>query len=74
MNSNWHDSLGACGACFDGTAGNEIVAGFGDTPAELNAARTATVVAPLTLAASVMTLYSMCEYVWQNRSVLGGAK
>ena len=28
----------------------------------------------LTLAAAVMTLYSMCEYVWQNRSVLGGAK
>ena len=28
----------------------------------------------LTLAAEVMTLYSMCEYVWQNRSVLGGAK
>ena len=28
----------------------------------------------LTIAASVMTLYSMCEYVWQNRSVLGGAK
>ena len=28
----------------------------------------------LTIAAAVMTLYSMCEYVWQNRSVLGGAK
>ena len=28
----------------------------------------------LTIAASVMTLYSMCEYVWQNRSVLGDAK
>ena len=28
----------------------------------------------LTLAAAVMTLYSMVEYVWQNRSVLGGAK
>ena len=28
----------------------------------------------LTVAAAVMTLYSMCEYVWQNRSVLGGAK
>ena len=28
----------------------------------------------LTLAAAVMTLYSMCEYVWQNRAVLGGAK
>ena len=28
----------------------------------------------LTIAASVMTLYSMCEYVWQNRAVLGGAK
>ena len=28
----------------------------------------------LTIAAVVMTLYSMCEYVWQNRSVLGGAK
>ena len=28
----------------------------------------------LTLAAAVMTLYSMGEYVWQNRSVLGGAK
>ena len=30
--------------------------------------------AVLTVAAAVMTLYSMCEYVWQNRSVLGGAK
>lgn len=28
----------------------------------------------LTIAAAVMTLYSMCEYVWQNRAVLGGAK
>ena len=28
----------------------------------------------LTLAAAVMTLYSMGEYVWQNRAVLGGAK
>ena len=28
----------------------------------------------LTVATAVMTLYSMCEYVWQNRSVLGGAK
>ena len=28
----------------------------------------------LTLAAAVMTLYSMGEYVWQNRSVLGGAR
>ena len=28
----------------------------------------------LTIAASVMTLYSMGEYVWQNRAVLGGAK
>lgn len=28
----------------------------------------------LTLAAAFMTLYSMCEYVWQNRAVLGGAK
>lgn len=28
----------------------------------------------LTLATAVMTLYSMGEYVWQNRSVLGGAK
>ena len=26
------------------------------------------------LAAAVMTLYSMVEYVWQNRAVLGGAK
>ena len=26
------------------------------------------------LAAAVMTLYSMAEYVWQNRAVLGGAK
>lgn len=25
-------------------------------------------------AAAVMTLYSMVEYVWQNRAVLGGAK
>lgn len=30
--------------------------------------------AVLTVAAAVMTLYSMCEYVWQNRAVLGGAK
>ena len=30
--------------------------------------------AVLTIAAAVMTLYSMCEYVWQNRAVLGGAK
>ena len=28
----------------------------------------------LTLATAVMTLYSMGEYVWQNRSVLGGAR
>ncbi|MED9821410.1 MAG: CDP-diacylglycerol--glycerol-3-phosphate 3-phosphatidyltransferase [Christensenellales bacterium] len=28
----------------------------------------------LTVAAAGMTLYSMVEYVWQNRSVLGGAK
>ena len=28
----------------------------------------------LALAAAVMTLYSMIEYVWQNRTVLGGAK
>ena len=28
----------------------------------------------LTLAAAAMTLYSMVEYVWQNRAVLGGAK
>ncbi len=28
----------------------------------------------LMLATAVMTLYSMGEYVWQNRSVLGGAK
>ena len=28
----------------------------------------------LALAAAVMTLYSMIEYVWQNRAVLGGAK
>lgn len=28
----------------------------------------------LTVATAVMTLYSMGEYVWQNRSVLGGAK
>ena len=26
------------------------------------------------LAAAAMTLYSMVEYVWQNRAVLGGAK
>ena len=28
----------------------------------------------LTIAAAVMTLYSMGEYVWQNRAVLSGAK
>ena len=28
----------------------------------------------LTLAVAAMTLYSMVEYVWQNRTVLGGAK
>ena len=28
----------------------------------------------LTLVAAAMTLYSMVEYVWQNRAVLGGAK
>ena len=28
----------------------------------------------LALAAAAMTLYSMIEYVWQNRAVLGGAK
>lgn len=28
----------------------------------------------LTLATAAMTLYSMGEYVWQNRSVLGGAR
>ena len=28
----------------------------------------------LTFAAAFMTLYSMVEYVWQNRAVLGGAK
>jgi len=28
----------------------------------------------LTAAAAAMTLYSMIEYVWQNRAVLGGAK
>ena len=28
----------------------------------------------LTLAAAALTLYSMVEYVWQNRAVLGGAK
>ena len=28
----------------------------------------------LVLAAAAMTLYSMVEYVWQNRAVLGGAK
>lgn len=28
----------------------------------------------LTLATAVMTLYSMGEYVWQNRAVLGGAR
>ncbi|MBP3656648.1 MAG: CDP-diacylglycerol--glycerol-3-phosphate 3-phosphatidyltransferase [Clostridia bacterium] len=34
-----------------------------------------TVVAtPLMLAAAALTLYSMVEYVWQNRAVLGGAK
>lgn len=30
--------------------------------------------AVLTVAAAVMTLYSMGEYVWQNRAVLSGAK
>ena len=28
----------------------------------------------VTLAAAAMTLYSMVEYVWQNRAVLGGAR
>ena len=28
----------------------------------------------LAMAAAAMTLYSMVEYVWQNRAVLGGAK
>ncbi len=28
----------------------------------------------LAIAAAAMTLYSMVEYVWQNRGVLGGAK
>ena len=28
----------------------------------------------LAIAAAAMTLYSMVEYVWQNRAVLGGAK
>ena len=28
----------------------------------------------LTFAAAAMTLYSMVEYVWQNRAVLGGAR
>ena len=28
----------------------------------------------LMLAAAALTLYSMVEYVWQNRAVLGGAK
>ena len=28
----------------------------------------------LTFAAAFMTLYSMVEYVWENRAVLGGAK
>ena len=28
----------------------------------------------LALAAAALTLYSMVEYVWQNRAVLGGAK
>ena len=28
----------------------------------------------LTVAAAALTLYSMIEYVWQNRAVLGGAK
>ena len=26
------------------------------------------------VAAAAMTLYSMIEYVWQNRAVLGGAR
>ena len=28
----------------------------------------------LVLSAAALTLYSMVEYVWQNRAVLGGAK
>ena len=34
----------------------------------------AVIVNLLVLAAAAMTLYSMVEYVWQNRAVLGGAK
>ena len=43
MNSNWQEFLGACGARIDQT----LVGDFGDSQAELAAARTATVISPL---------------------------
>ena len=44
MNSNWQEFLGACGARID----QALVSDFGDSQAELAAARTATVISPLT--------------------------
>jgi folate-binding protein YgfZ len=44
MNANWQEFLTASGACID----NGVVSNFGDTAAELAAARDATVIAPLT--------------------------
>ena len=44
MNSNWQEFLGACGARID----QATVCDFGDRPGELAAARTATVISPLT--------------------------
>ena len=44
MNSNWQEFLGACGARID----QSMVGDFGDSQAELAAARTATVISPLT--------------------------
>lgn len=44
MNSIWQEFLGTGGARFS----NEVLADFGDAAAELAAARTATIVAPLT--------------------------
>ena len=46
--------------------GNWLIPGLGGVLAVL--------VDLLMLAAAAMTLYSMVEYVWQNRAVLGGAK
>ena len=44
MNSNWQEFLGACGARID----QALVSDFGDRQGELNAARAATVISPLT--------------------------